>query len=477
MNIATLFQRQDIAVEDRDGKESYRIECGDSAKLFYEDYIQSFTKEMSKAKPNSPEEEKIKANYIFLYNKVETELKRFDLNEDKISYLKNLRGKVSNLIVIQIEIDKEEDAYEIFETTNARGIDLSIADLLKNLIFRKMKAENDRDIAKEIWSDIVQNVQETGTELKKFIRYFWISKYSLVTEKLLFREIKRRITNWEALLHELWNASEWYNKLIEGTKDDWTEIKNGHKIYKSVTALKKMGVSQCYVLLLSILRNYDKLSTDPARIFRLIERFTFNYSAICKLPANKVERLYSNYATQIEKTIGDFPSKRIPGRIQSLFSQLEKDLQDERPLFEFFRERFREVGYGTSQKSRELVKYILNEINCLDQTGEQTIDFDNVNIEHILPQSPDKKWQLTKKDIKGYVNKLGNLTLVSKRFNSIVGNRIIKEKVEEYEKSEIAMTQKLVEQFKDLGYTWGENQIDQRQDKFADLAYNKVWNF
>ena len=52
-----------------------------------------------------------------------------------------------------------------------------------------------------------------------------------------------------------------------------------------------------------------------------------------------------------------------------------------------------------------------------------------------------------------------------------------KEKVEEYEKSEIAMTQKLVEQFKDLGYTWGENQIDQRQDKFADLAYNKVWNF
>ena len=56
MNIATLFQHQDIAVEDRDGKESYRIECGDSAKLFYEDYIQSFTKEMSKAKPNSPEE-------------------------------------------------------------------------------------------------------------------------------------------------------------------------------------------------------------------------------------------------------------------------------------------------------------------------------------------------------------------------------------------------------------------------------------
>lgn len=190
-----------------------------------------------------------------------------------------------------------------------------------------------------------------------------------------------------------------------------------------------------------------------------------------------MERLYASFARQIEKAVKDEISKKIPGKVQSLFSQLEKELKDERPSFELFKERFADIEYGPSQRSRDLVKYILNKINNYDQTGEHLIDFDVVNIEHVLPQSPSKKWNLTKKEIKDYVNKLGNLTLVLKTFNSKVGNKIISEKIDEYEKSQIAMTQKLVLQLKDLGYKWGEEQINQRHDNFASLAYYKVWSY
>ena len=71
--------------------------------------------------------------------------------------------------MIHIRIEKEEEAYEIFETTNARGVDLSVADLLKNLIFKNIPAEDDRDIAKEIWQEITSNIQATNTEKKQFI--------------------------------------------------------------------------------------------------------------------------------------------------------------------------------------------------------------------------------------------------------------------------------------------------------------------
>jgi len=474
---SAIIHRQDIAFEDRSGKFSYRIECGDSAKKFFQNNIQSHDGKISEAVPVSPEEIRIKANYEFFHGKVEAEIKRFETNEDKLLCIKRLRKKLEDLIVIRIDINGEEDAYEIFETTNARGIDLSIADLLKNLIFRKIPAHDDRDLAKEIWSEIVGNVQETGTELKRFIRYYWISKNNFVTEKPLFRVIKRETTDWQEMLDSLWSASQHYNRLLEGSREDWLELKNGAKIYKSVASLKLMGVSQCYVLLMSILRNYKQIDTDPTRIFRLIEKFTFKYSAICKLPSNKVERLYSSYARQIENTVKNEPQKRISGRVQSLFSQLEKELQDEGPSFELFKERFADVEYSSSQRSRDIVKYILNEINTLGQTGEHQIDFDNVNIEHILPQKPSKKWDLTKKEIKDYVNKIGNLTLVSKKFNSKVGNKIIPEKIDAYAESEIAMTQSLVERLKDLGLTWGEDQIYQRQQEFADLAYNQVWTF
>ncbi len=81
----------------------------------------------------------------------------------KAESVKSLRDKVASLIVINVEIAKEEDAYEIFETTNARGVELSVADLLKNLIFKKIPAGNDRDLAKEIWLDISVNIESTDT--------------------------------------------------------------------------------------------------------------------------------------------------------------------------------------------------------------------------------------------------------------------------------------------------------------------------
>jgi len=472
-----LFQRQDIAFEDRSGKQSYRIECGDSTKQYFEEYIQKRDSKIHQSEPKTKEERRIKACYNFFRNQITNELKPYTSKSGKLDYLKRLREKVSDLLVIRIRIQSEEDAYEIFETTNARGIDLSIADLLKNLIFKNMPPTKDRDLAKDIWADIHKNIEATNTEMKKFIRYFWISKYSFVTEKRLFKAIKKGITDWSLFLDDLWQASEDYNRLFESSPDDWRDIKNGHKIYKSISAINFMNVTQCYVLFLSILRNLKKLGTDPTRIFQLIERFTFNYSAICKLPGNRVEKIYSNYARKIEKVVKTETGKKIPGKIQSIFDQLKKELQEEGPSYDLFKASFVDVSYRNSQKSRQFIKYVLSEMNSLHGTGEYSIDFENVNIEHILPQSPDKKWKLTKPEIKGYVNKLGNLTLVHKKFNSKVGNKIIKEKIPALEESQLPITMKLVKRLRDLRYKWDEEEILKRQDEFSDIAYEKVWNF
>jgi uncharacterized protein with ParB-like and HNH nuclease domain len=474
-SIAELIQRKDIAHEDRSGRYSYRIECSESSKNFFEKYIQSKKININESNPSTPEEKRIKKNYEFLHKLITNEYEKRESTYSKREYLNNLRERVADLLVIKIEIDSEEAAYEIFETTNARGVDLSIADLLKNLIFKHIRNTDKRDLAKEIWTDIIKNIQETSTEMKRFIRYYWISKYSMVTEKNLFKSIKQNIKNWKLLIENLKNASIQYNLLLEGERDDWENIKHGAKIFKSVNALKFMNVSQCYVLLLSILRNYDKLGTNPLRIFQIIEKFTFNYSVICKLPANKVEKIYSKYAREIEKIVNDEIPKKISGCINRVFSELENDLKNENPSFELFSEKFREISYSNFQQKRMLIKYILTKINSYKQTGEFKIDFDNVNIEHILPQKPSKDWKLTKDAIKEYVNLLGNLTLVHKAFNSKAGNKSLQEKVKELKKSEITITKDLIEKIKKIG-TWGEDEIINRQNELAEIAYKKIWS-
>jgi hypothetical protein len=301
-------------------------------------------------------------------------------------------------------------------------------------------------------------------------------KYSAVSEKKLFREIKKWATDWNKLLEELRESSSLYNKILEGNDTDFQDLKNGQKIYRSIFSIRLMDVSQCYVLFLSILRNYKKLGTDPTKIFQLIEDFTFKYSVISNLPGNKVEKIYSKYAINIEKVLSKENSKKAGIQIQKLFAELRKELNAEKPSFELFTERFADVSYKNSEQGRKLTKYILGKINdYYAKTQEQKIDFYNVNIEHILPQKPHKDWKLTKKAIKPYVNKLGNLTLVGKRINSKVQNKIIKEKIQELRRSQLPITKELVKSLESLNLTWGEAEIIARQEELADLAYNKVW--
>jgi hypothetical protein len=157
--------------------------------------------------------------------------------------------------------------------------------------------------------------------------------------------------------------------------------------------------------------------------------------------------------------------------------ELRKHIKEELPSSEVFKESFENLSYKNSEKTRKLIKYILGEINDFNaKTKEHKIDFNNVNIEHILPQKPDKAWKLTKKEIKEYVNKIGNLTLLDKRINSKVQNKVIKEKIKFLEDSELPITKILVKELSDLKYKWRKKEIIGRQKRLADIAYNKVWN-
>ncbi len=477
-DLAKRIQRQDIAIEDRDGNQFFRILCGESTQEFFEKNIQLYESSISEATPSTVEEKLIKSNYEYFFEKITNEINRIDEKAKQIKFLNDLRKKVSDLIVIHIKIWSEEDAYEIFETTNARGVDLNIADLLKNLIFKNIPPTDDKDLAKEIWQNIVNNVETAGFDIRRFIRYYWISKYSFVTEKKLFKEIKKEIKNWGELLYDLWDHSEVINLLFVGDESDWRSqpYKDPDKLREIITAINNMGVVQCFVFFMSVFRNYESLGLNPAYIFDFIEKFTFHYSAVCKLPGNRVEGIYSNYARKLEGVVRTTPQNRITRSVQSLFTELQNQLIDEKPPEDYFKDKFNEIKYRRSSSSRIFIKYLLSKINnFFATTDEFKIDFVNVNIEHVLPKKPSKKWGLTKDEIHDYVDQLGNLTLLDKRINSSIGNDSLNKKIEGLSKSQLQITKMLVEKIKNDGDKWDLNSIKERQNEMANLAFREVW--
>ncbi len=472
---AELVQRQNISIEDNRGKLTNRIICGDNTQKFVELFQRTDT-DINKIVPVTKEQKLIIGNYKFFKGRITDELKLYPDKDKKIETLLNLRQKVYDLKVINITIENEDDAYEVFETVNARGVELSVSDLLKNLIFKRIKKEWEGDMnPTSLWNTIISNVEDTETDLKKFLRYYWLSKHAFVTEKKLFKEIKKNTADYKQLLQNLVNASDYYRMLLDPDIDDWKDFKDGDKIVRILENLEIMKVSQCYVLFMSILRNSKKINTNTKRIFELVEKFTFQYSVVSKLQANQVEKIYSKFAIQIENAVKDETPKKIAGKIQSILSELESSLKKIRPTRQQFTEGFSDIEYGRSENSRKLVKYVLSKFNYQDSSGENRIDFTNVNIEHILPQKPGKAWGLKRSDVKAYVDKIGNLVLVSKRYNSVMGNTSIAEKTKMLEKSEIKATNTLAKEIIAEGNKWGEKEILGRHSLMANEAYDKVF--
>jgi len=60
---------------------------------------------------------------------------------------------VTYLKVIFITVTEEEEAYTIFETLNARGMNLSFVDLIKNKLFKELTDTHPDDDAKTIWKN------------------------------------------------------------------------------------------------------------------------------------------------------------------------------------------------------------------------------------------------------------------------------------------------------------------------------------
>ncbi len=230
---ADLFQRKVIAHEDLDGTCTTRIRPADSIAEFFEAQIQKPDGSPLTSTAKTREEQRVLDAYKLLHDKVSEDLRGYESNEAKLGRLSELRRRVAELLVIRIDVAREEDAYEIFESTNAKGMELTVADLLKNLVFKRLKPEEGCDTAKEIWQEITTNVESTDTELKRFIR-----------DKQLYKAIRTKVTDWQALLWDLSKSATLFNLLLEGDFGDFSQFKHADRIHKSLEALRIMRVSE-----------------------------------------------------------------------------------------------------------------------------------------------------------------------------------------------------------------------------------------
>ena len=95
------------------------------------------------------------------------------------------------LLFILITVDDELNAYTLFETLNARGLELTTTDLLKNYFFSKVRTKTDIDSLKRRWQTLIATV--TQGRFPDFLRYHLLCEHPQIRRQRLFKLVRERV--------------------------------------------------------------------------------------------------------------------------------------------------------------------------------------------------------------------------------------------------------------------------------------------
>lgn len=352
------------------------------------------------------------------------------------------------LLFIQINVENELNAYTVFETLNARGIELSSTDLLKNYLFSLFQGPDDLQEAQRQWRRIINTVQME--KFPEFLRYYLSLQHTRIRRERLFKLVRQSVKNAQQsfdLLDQLENYSSLFIALSNSHDEFWRDVSD-HRPY--IRELELFKVKQAYPTLFAA---YEKFSPeDFTRLLKLICVISFRYTIVSKLNPNELESLYNKVAIGINNQEIINP-RQVFERLYPIYVSDQKFLQD-----------FSLLSISTKGQKKKLVKYILTKL----ETDASHIDVneDSFSIEHILPESPNDDWRqnFTDSQLEDMIYRLGNLTPLEPHLNRQVGNEFYPKKRETYQKSVYSLTQNI------LGEEWTPDSLANRQKYLAHRA-------
>lgn len=368
---------------------------------------------------------------------------------------------VDKLFFTVITVTDELNAFKVFETLNSRGVRLSSTDLLKNYLFSVVASqdyhETELTTLENLWERIVG---ELGSEsFPEFLRVYWNSTHQLVRKADLFKTIRQQIINKKQAF-ELLRAMDFSSSIYAALGNPYDTLWNREEqlLWEQ---LLLFNVRQHWAILMIC---YQKFAENKRNIFTQILKaimvISFRYNVIGNLPNHEQERVYNQIAYQI--------AQGILTDSQGIVQALKKIYPDDT----LFKTAFREKQIKTTNSdNRQLVRYILFQLEKQISGQEFNLESPAYNLEHILPENPSESWSYIEEyNQDRFIYRLGNLTPLETKINRNLGNENYANKITAYGNSDFKITASIPENYPQ----WNEKAIVSRQSQMAKLA-TSIW--
>lgn len=314
----------------------------------------------------------------------------------------------SGMIFTKIVVENDLNAYKVFETLNARGVQLSTPDLLKNFIFSVVAkdgsvSEDDLDGLDANWSEIISNLGEA--RFADFVRYHHNFQQRLLTKKKLFSAIKKLIptpASAVAYLDSLYKFSPVYTALLNPDDSWWGYQDLAYREAKgSLAGLALFNIRQPLTVLMI---GFEKFTPEEfVKLARYLYVLSIRYNVICHLSPNEQETVYNQMAMKIFD--GSYKRASAVKNDRELFGRLYPDDARFQSSFEYHR--------MPSRQSAKKIRHLLAQI---ESSMGNTVNELETTLEHVCPYSPDEQWHNSfGEGVTDVFDRLGNMLLLLDR--------------------------------------------------------------
>jgi uncharacterized protein DUF262/uncharacterized protein DUF1524/RAMA domain-containing protein len=396
--------------------------------------------------------------------------------------------------MVVIDLAADENAQEIFETLNARGAQLTAADLIKNFIFQRLiDAGVDVQAAYErYWKEFEAGFWETeiragSLRLQRssmFLSHWLIAKTG---EDILAREVFYRFKTYAdfdagvsmiELLAQLYRAGQQYRGFVNTGRLPGPIDRLGLFAYRT-SVLETEAVKP----LVLFLRDPDEAVIPPDQITKALEvvESWLVRRMLVRAPSKSYAQVFAELIGHVRKY-----GRQSVGDVIANYLDRETGINSYWPDDEEVRTELRTLAVYR-RLSRARLRMILEAIEddyrgwrgTATGLGEERVARSRYVIEHIMPKKWQANWPLdegqTAADRDALIDTIGNLTLLTRRLNSAVSNGPWSGPTGKYAALQrhdvLILNRRLVEQASD---GWDDEHIQARAEQLID-AIIQVW--
>ena len=351
-------------------------------------------------------------NYDYIIRRIREMAKKHELIE--------ILDSLTRLDILEFPLSETDNAQQIFESINSTGAPLTSADLIRNYVLMNHTDEVQERYYEMYWQPLEEYYPESR-RLEEFFRFYLAVKtYELLNRRDVYEGFKSywntRREDTETKLREINRYCRYYHDIYEGPCEN-------AEVEKALIDFRRSDSVMPAPFLMEMMHLFDEGRINEKTMIaeiRLIDSYLMR-RALCGNDSSALSRYFPTLLRTVLNTYSRAKKHDILSitKVNLLTYNRGKTLA--MPTDDQLRTHMRELN----AYSLMCIRPVLERIEMFGATA--AVDTSDLNIEHIMPQNPNKWWVKNsgtkdEDEYTFYANLIGNLTLCAVYDNSKMGN-------------------------------------------------------